>query len=508
VRAYFYQNARYVVCVLAILSSSMGWAQEIGEKLPVNVTNARVFFLKHEYLKAILAINGEAKTHGAQWIMAESLFRLGEYKKAEVYFEMLLHTIKDTTEREKIVFRLFDIMIINNDIKKAFDRFKEFQGAFKKVPERMAYAMGKAFYDSGDRYHSKEILLLIPQGNEFFIRAQYIIGAMVLNKQNFQESLDIFNKIEHTVPVSVEDYAVRDLAILAQARIFAENNLEDMAEKAYGRVPLKGSFAETATIELIRMMIYQRDRARLSLDRFKNISLIQRESIERASLDTAIRVLDRFRKEHEINQQHPEILSLMASLMLETKRYADARVAYDKLIEHYRPIRHMLNTINDAQNEIWPYFAIDYRQQLGTTHRMSLVAGMPSSLLRGLSEIKEIISLRDRIEESGKKLELLEEASTLEAAKNNLNLEQVRAKQHTIENAYRVMVISKQSDLKQKVSHIIDNFLAEAEFKRAFLVVAEMRDKKEQLKVIRDFQSNNIAVLEKRFKELSKGGSQ
>lgn len=473
-----------------------------------NLGHARTFFRRHDYPAVLLLLEGHAKSLEAKWMVAESLFRLHNYLRAKTSFEQILKETKDPIERRKAEIRLFDVDLLAKDLQGSIDRYVKFKTEYKKATARMSYGLGKALYDVGYFDRADAILRSVPKGSEFYLRARYIMAAIGLDKRSPQASAKLFRQIEDLPMVSVEDHAVHEMAILAQGRIFADSDREDLAAKAYERVSLAGKFGETATIELVRAMLYRAEQARLGDGRFKKSSAFRRELVEKEAILSASRAIGRFRKAHEIDWQRPELLTLMASVLVETKRYEDARIAYDELIGHFRPIEEALVGPKNDHSQIWPYFALDYDRKPRPDRRTSLIAGVPESLIKRLPDVKELLLMRARIEESGRQLRALEtRAVRLDLVNSKALLARVRQNQQKIERAYDKVVIRKQTEISHEVANILNRSLAEAEFKRAELVLREMGDLKKKLDVVQDFQSEQNDQFEKSLKELHNGGT-
>ena len=133
----------------------------------------------------------------------------------------------------------------------------------------MAYTVGKILYDQNLLAEAAELFVKVPKGDEYFMRAAYILAAMKLHKVDIKDSILAFNAIEKSPVIAVEDTWVRDLAILAQGRIFIDAGLIREAEKAYLRVPLTSAFAESASYELIKGLIVRSELATSGLGAFQ-----------------------------------------------------------------------------------------------------------------------------------------------------------------------------------------------------------------------------------------------
>lgn len=492
-----------------VLLISLGWLVlselSLGQTsdMDTNLGHARTYFRRHDYRTALLALQNKSLDLPALWIAGESLFRLGRYSEAQTYFERIVKESADPVEKRKAHIRLFDVEIYAKDIQAAINRYVAFGKQYRTTPARMRYALGKALFDLGYFDRAEKVLRGIPKTSEFFIRARYIIATLGLDKKTPQASAKIFRQIESLKPISVEDYAVHQLAILAQARIYADANREDLAQKAYERVSITGPFGEVALSELIRMMLIRAELASAGEGRFKRTSQARRQFIETEAINAALAALMRYRKAHEIDWRKPELLTLMATLFGKAKRYEEAQLAYKELIDHYRPIQSALLAKENA-DRVWYYFALDFNRDKPNNY--SMLAGVPDFLLKNIPQIKKILQVRDGIEATEKALRDLESRAVALKLSKEL-LVKARTDQNAIINAYQRMVIKQQQKIAQQAAVIINDSLAEAEFMRGKLALLEINDLQKQKAALQDFQSDKIEMFEDSLKKLDEGGS-
>jgi tetratricopeptide (TPR) repeat protein len=512
-------NASRFAVILLLLISSL--AAEEGkqespepkaEALPkaspavdVWMVHARTYFRRHEYRIALLFLEGKTLGIDGSFIAGESLFRLGKYNEAKVHFENILKESKDPIERRKAFIRIFDITLNLNETQNAIDQYVAFGKQFKRPTARMRYGLGMALYHIGYFDRAVKVLQGIPKGSEFFIRARYILAALGLEKRKPQASAKLFNQIEKLKPVSVEDYTVHQMAILAQLRIYIDLNQSKLAEQTLSRISSAGEVFETATKEFIRAMLNRATMARWGVGPFKKASSFHRDTVETQALELASHAIERYRRSHEIDWRKPELLTLMTSLYVVARRYDEARLAYDELSDHYRPIEAALRS-KENNEEVWYYFSLDFNRK-GQPHRYSMIAGVPDSLIRDIPQRNEILRLRDEIEKNEKTLRELEASTRLLNISENKELVAARARQDGIVNAYEKMVVNKQRKIGEQVANIVNKSLAEADFKRAELVLTEMRDLKKWHATVSDFQSEKIELFEENVKKLDEGGS-
>lgn len=450
---------------------------------------ARTLYRRHDYLLAKAALSS-LNNEQALLIAAESSFRLGQWPQAKEYFLRLKAMSQDAVELKKIAVRLFEIELLNGDIKAALAQYE----SFESPPAIMSYSLGKAFFDQKNEPQAKEILGNIEEGSEFYLRARYMLAAMEVGEKETNKLLGLFKEIEDSPIISVEDHAVHDLAILAQGRILSDLAKEEQAMLAYQRVSTDSYYYPTATFELASLLARRSDQARLGLGPYQGASKSFRGEDAEKYLSQALAVIEGFRKNREVDWQNPELLGLMADLMVKAKRFDDAKVAYNNLFDHYQEIRdHVAKT-----DELWSGFDLDRPTPEGV-----LLEGVPTDLL-STKEAKELLQVKEKLRESEANLLELEQ---LFGDTKNEALQKAKALHQQLSNDFLSLALAKQQELSQKLLAKLDTRLAEPAFKRAQLILVQMRDIKKQLGVVREFQSKQIGAFESSLKAID-GGAQ
>lgn len=474
--------------------------------LTPNEAQARIFFRQGDYEATLLLIGSQVQSQSLRWLAAESLFRLHRYDKARALYEKIEENDSDELERKKALIRIFESYLLSGDLKAALGSYKDFEKKYLSTSERMKYGLGKYLFDAGRYQEALPLFEAIPANSEFAMRARYLVATMGLDTRSDVDSIKLFADVAAMIPISVEDYGVKQMAILAEARLLADSKHYALAQAAYERVSLASPFAQIATAELIRFMMARAESASLGEGDFKDASLESRNHIEQNALSVALGAMERYRKSHEVGVKDPELMTLMASLLVRTRRYDEARIAFSELIDHYRPIEKKLRASAAHEKKLWPSFALNENRKPGSIDKDPLIQGVPAALLQGIPDVKKLLVLKDRIEENGRKLLRLNEESELAGRKNGPLL-QAEAQQKGIIDAYKRVALAEQKELALKGADRIDKMLAEAEYKRAELILLQMRDMKKQDDVVREFQSKAIKQYEKDLEKMDKDGS-
>lgn len=476
-----------LVALLLGFFSSVGFAQGQSASFP------ELLFKEREYLRAIIYLEKQANLSASDTnLLAESLYAVGRLKEAREYFLKLLSTSQDQVERQRLEQRIFSIYIRLNDFDAAKKSFAAYQNNYQIIPPMMQYAMGKMFFDYQYYVAAKDIFNLIPKNNEFFIRARYLLASISIDRNSLKSSIALYKEIEEAPTVSVEDYTIKQMAIMAQARLYADGRRDDIAADVYEKVDVAGAMGDKATAELIKILLTRAEMARNGEGKFASLGLVQRENIEKEAVARGYRALARYRKFSSVDWQKPELAVVMAELYVKNKRYAEARLFYDSFIGHYRTLYTELQKV-DQSSVVWPYFKINARENF-------VIEGVPSSLVQKIPELSAALALKKHIEENAR---IIERISELDGKRGSaLKFEQ----QETV-RAYEALIVSLQRTIKKAVATIInDRVLAEVEFKRAELALAEMEDLKKQLDANRQFQTNTVNEFDSKLPKLE-GGS-
>lgn len=450
----------------------------MAEPQPVvsaDLSAARTHFRRHEYKAALLSVEPHANEQSLM-IAAESSFRLGDYKTAKEYYSKLYESLDDATEKKKVGLRLFDIDLLSGDIESAKKRYESYQ----KPVSIISYGLGKALFDRGEEEVAQSVLLKVAPDSEFYLASRYILAAIEMDRKKPSELSKLFKEIEGLPIISVEDHAIHDLAILAQMRIFSDAGRLDLAQNALSRLNTHSAYYATAIYELSSAYIERSELARAGIGPFSGYPDANKKIEEEKSLENASKLIGQFRKAQEIDSKNLNLLAVMAELLGKAKRYDEAHVAYDRLFEGYQEQKDEL-----ASSELWQELRLDAAKDL------KIDKDVP----------KELLDLRRRLQESRQQiLELKEQGQ------NDL-LISAENRQNELENNYIEIARSVQAELLASRLLRLNEQVAQSEYKRAQLVLNDLRDVKKQLGVAQEFQTQKIELFESSLKAIDKGGA-
>lgn len=377
------------------------------------------------------------------FIKGESLFNLGHYQEALKFFLQL---------KQPIV-RVFDCYVFLKKVADASEVFTAFEKSNKTVPSRMLYAIGKLFAEKKETKKAQELLEKIKPKSMHYIRSQYILATIDVSNNKYLLGLNRFKTIIGSPAMCVEDKWVIELAKLAVARIYWINNNYDQSVKHYEKVLPQGGFFHIAISEMVEMALVQK------------------------KIFHATNAISRYRSFYEIDTSKPYLMTNMASFMVSVKRFNDARVICDSLINYYRSIYQSLTSKDDKDLSL-----------------LKIFEKIPEILLVKDEKLNKIKKLDYILLKHHRQIEILKEKNKLVNDASSSKLIVLQKKHDEINKKYSDILALARDSIAYKQAYVINKFLAQIESLRASLVVEESKVSKIKSQYIEEIQSDNIKI--------------
>lgn len=302
---------------------------------------AAVFFELKMWEEAATALYGvilpEQRTRPgyaeALYQLAESLFQLGNYGGAGVYFGELVRR-PEGARRRVAMERLVAIADVTADYA-ALDRHYQsyLQQAGGKAPSDILYLRGKSLFLVGRVKESAASLEVIPPGDEYYLRARYLLAAGQVRDNDLEAALAAFDAVTSNKPVAPEDKAVLELAHIARGRILYELDRLAEAIDAYQYVSWDSEQLVTMLYEVT--WTYVRRGHLLLTD--SSLSEEERRSRLRQEYDLALRQLeDLTALEGSDTASGADITLLLGSLRLQQGSFDEAQQVFQQVLGQYR----------------------------------------------------------------------------------------------------------------------------------------------------------------------------
>lgn len=269
----------------------------------------------------------------ALYQLAESLFQLGNYGAAGGYFGELVRR-PESLRRRAAMERLVAIADVTADYA-ALDRHYQsyLQQAGGNAPSDILYLRGKSLFLLGRLEESAASLGAISVGDNYYLRAQYLLATGLVRDNDLEAALAGFDAVASMNPVAPEDKAVIELAHIARGRILYELDRLSEAIDAYQYVSWDSEQLVTMLYEVT--WTYVRRGHLLLTD--NSLSEEERSSRLRQEYDLALRQLeDLTALEGSDTASGADITLLLGSLRLQQGSFDEAQQVFQRVLGQYQ----------------------------------------------------------------------------------------------------------------------------------------------------------------------------
>lgn len=254
----------------------------------------------------------------AEWYLAESLFLAGHLDLAEDTYRAIVADPQHVF-RPDAVRRLLEIFAGEDDPAR-FDALfaSEILRGQVEPNDLIRYSVARAFHRKGDVLRSKSWFSEIQPGSPWYLRARYWMAAMMVEEgteAGLAAALPLFGEISALDPVAAEDAEVRDLAWLAQARIFEHKGDFGAAVQAYGKV---------------------RDEGAKRADKLHELAWVY---IEQGAYQLALSAVEDFLQAFPDHHWAADLRLVRGHLQFEQGAYDGALSTYTDVVDSYTPVK-------------------------------------------------------------------------------------------------------------------------------------------------------------------------
>ncbi|MFZ9886451.1 MAG: hypothetical protein ACO3JL_03020 [Myxococcota bacterium] len=269
----------------------------------------------------------------ALYQLAESLFQLRNYGSAGVYFGELVRR-PETTHRRVAMERLVAIADITADYASLDRHYRSYlEQAGGRAPSDILYLRGKSLFLVGRANEAVTSLEAISAGDEYYLRAQYLIAAGHVRENDLEGALEAFTAVSALTPVVQNDKAVIELAHIARGRLLYELDRLAEAIDAYQYVSWDSEHLVTMLYEVT--WTYVRRGHLLMTD--TSLSDEERRSRLRQEYDLALRQLeDLTALEGSDTSSGADITLLLGSLRLQQGSFDEAQQVFQRVLGQYQ----------------------------------------------------------------------------------------------------------------------------------------------------------------------------
>lgn len=463
---------------------------------------ARISYRDHDFASTIKLLHEKSHlTLDDKKLLAQSYYYLGQYSKAKDIFKDLFDTSDPKgNDRKGILIRYFECALALLNIEVAQSLYARYVNDYRDVPSKMSYGLAKAYYDKGNYTKALPLLSRIKAGNEFFIRAQFLIGYMNLNKGSLALKIKPFKEIDQAKPLSVEDYIVKKAATLAIARIYAQNNLLDEAISFYKKVDLN-AFGEDTFYEACSVMLKKADNAKYALGIYAKENAELRKFVEDESLLAAYEALQKYASSNRISLLAPKNFGLVSYLYGRSHRFEEGRESFNELLDSYHDMNEkLLLTEKQTTDSLLPLLSLETQSLKKAEIFEALI---PEKLISTthLKDLETVLSLKENILKSKQKLENL-----VDRLNNRVDVKELKDKQDKIEHEYKQIAHMLQNNLIAEAKKVVGEALSLASYQKAQMNYYEMMTVKKELDYVKEYRNQSVEIFNNEVKQLNKKG--
>jgi len=261
--------------------------------------------------------NVKAKTqyYSMLFYLGSSLYHSGNYISARQYLEEVVNVGETGRYFRDAALTMIDIHVRQ-------DRFNEAERFYKLISrvsgaegwDSIQYAYGKLLHREKKLDLSLRTMDQIPVSSEYYPRAQYFKGVILIEKKDLKQALEIFERLRTIEVQTVKDRRLNDLSTLAVARIKYDLGLFDEALSIYRLIPVDSPFFDQAYHEIC--WIY----------------------VKKAKKEEAANTLDILLIARPDSMYEPELRLLKGDIALWALKYSVAENSFMHVADKYHPV--------------------------------------------------------------------------------------------------------------------------------------------------------------------------
>ncbi len=331
-------------------------ATHVEERL----TNGELFYRLQDYVRASIIFTDIVDNYAsspsypdALYLLADSLFRAGDYLGARTRFRQIIEHSSEARFRsyvERALGRLIEIAIHTND----FEGVDEVFAQLSRLPPSdigasTAYFRAKALYsqavptediiaamattggeppdasaalariDTARLEQARAGFESVAEGSPYYGQARYFVGVIYTLREQYPQAIEAFARVLRSEATTPEAQEVAELAHLALGRLYYETDQLDQAIEAYQAVPRTSANFDVALYEIAWVYIRLGDATRAE----RSLEVLELAAPESRFI--------------------PDALLLRGNLLLRNGRYTDAQTVFSQVHSQFGPVREDLD---------------------------------------------------------------------------------------------------------------------------------------------------------------------
>lgn len=390
------------------------------------LTDGELFYRLRDYVRASIIFTDIVENHAghraypdALFLLADSLFRAGDYLGARTRFRELIHHTGDSGFRpylQRALGRLIEIAIHTRD----FDGVEGYFAQLSRIPPSEIeattnYFRGKYLYnralptedvlrernedeappqiDQTQLEQARQAFEAVQQGSPYYPQARYFIGVIYTLREQYPQAIEAFRVVLRSPAETQEQRQIIELTQLALGRLYYETDQLDQAIEAYQAVPRTSTNFHIALYEIAWVYIRTGDATRA---------------------ERALEVLSVAAPESRFI---PDGKLLRANLLLRNGRLDDANQVFREVAREFGPVRRELDDMMASHADPRAFFRRLVRDNMESFDAEAFLpplaqrwASMEGEMDRALNVLSDLSQARQLVRDTSELVERLSAA--------------------------------------------------------------------------------------------------
>ena len=386
------------------------------------LTDGELFYRLQDYIRASIIFTDIVDNHAdhpafadALFLLADSLFRAGDYLGARTRFREVLSHSRDPQFRpyiQRSLGRLIEIAIHTRDFEGIDDVFAELNRLPpSEIEAATTYYRAKYLYNravpaddvlrapggSQDTGHpqvsgidlaqleqARQAFEAVQDGSPYYPQARYFIGVVHTLREQYPQAIEAFTRVLRAPASTQEHVQVAELTQLALGRLYYETDQLEQAVEAYQAIPRTSANFDDALYEIAWVYIRMGDATRA----------------ERALEVLAVAAPD--------SRFLPDSKILRGNLLLRNGRFEEANRVFREVAREFGPVRTELDEmLAEHQADPRGYFRQLVRENMHTFDANAFLpplaqrwASLEGDMDRALGVLQDLAEARQLVRET------------------------------------------------------------------------------------------------------------
>ncbi len=328
------------------------------------------------------AVSSPVLVSDTEWYLAETLFELGNYVTAKEAYNRILEKGHSHPFFSDAVRRLLEIYGITGENVQFSLLYDKYIATHEVAPSELVnYTLAKSFYRQGDWQRAVALFGGFPPESLHYGKARYFLGTIDVRQGELENAATEFKLAAQTEIRDSDSRELVDLANLALGRVYYEMGDYLASQRAYELIGRESKYFADRLYELVWNFIKQE------------------------AYEEAIREIEIFLLAFPEHKYAARLKIYKGHLHWKQSRYESAHTAYENVVTEYTPIRDLLKSVEDHDEQSSAFFdRLAEEDALDVLNRF----GLPPyavEMLYAMPEVGTVVDIRREVQHEQDALE-------------------------------------------------------------------------------------------------------